>query len=240
MRYLFLLSFLIVVIIQSCKKSSDSLDKRKDIDTTQQSYKEAVPVSKLKFDIQLSPDSIKITHYATIKTTSGNIRIALYGKDAPRTVKNFVLLAKRGYFNNTLIHRIAKNFLIQMGDGTTKYSSKRDEWGKGGASIYGGYFADEINPNSILYKVGYTYGTIAMANSGPNKNLSQFFICLDEAIDLDKKYTIFGKVLDGFDVIEKIEQEEIIPFKFDSLDGIPKKPIKIMKILIEDAVKHTK
>ncbi|MFN3781051.1 MAG: peptidylprolyl isomerase [Candidatus Kapaibacteriota bacterium] len=232
--------FSIVFAFVACKKASDNHHKEKDIDTTHQSYKEAVPVSKLKFDIQLNPDSIKITHNAVIKTSYGNIRLALYGKDAPRTVKNFVTLARRGYFNNTLIHRIAKNFLIQMGDGSTKYPSRREEWGKGGASIYGGYFPDEINPNSILYKVGYTYGTIAMANSGPNKNLSQFFICLEEAIDLDKKYTIFGKVLDGFDVIEKIEQEEIIPFKFDSLDGMPKKPIRIIKILIEDVVDHKK
>lgn len=240
MRYLIFLSSIVVLAVLSCKKADDEFTKKQDVDTTQQSYKEAMPVSKLKFDIQLNPDSIKITHYATIKTNFGDIRIALYGKDAPRTVNNFVTLAKRGYFNQTLIHRIAKNFLIQMGDGTTRYPLKRDEWGKGGASIYGGYFPDEINPNSILYKVGYTYGTIAMANSGPNKNLSQFFICLDEAIDLDKKYTIFGKVLEGYDVIEKIEQEEIIPYKFDSLDGTPKRPIKIIKITVEDLAKRSK
>ncbi|MCX7909132.1 MAG: peptidylprolyl isomerase [Ignavibacteria bacterium] len=232
--FIFLISLLLFA--NACKKAneSNSYSSKNNLDTTDKTYKEVIPVSKLKFDIQLNPDSIKITHYATLRTTFGDIKIALYGEDAPKTVKNFVSLARQGYFDNTLIHRVAKNFLIQMGDGNTKYISKRNEWGKGGKSIYSGYFKDEINLNSILYKVGYTYGTVAMANSGPNKNLSQFFICLDEAIELDKKYTIFGKVVEGFDVIDKIEMQEIIPFKFDSLDGIPKNPIKINKVLISE------
>lgn len=230
-----ILAFLVLVallLLPSCRKQVQNDIMRKVVDTNDKSYKEVVPVSKLKFDIQLNPDSIKITHYALIKTSFGDIKIALYGIDAPKTVRNFITLARQNYFDNTHIHRIAKNFLIQMGDGTTKYLSKKNEWGKGGKSIYGGYFPDEINPNSVLYKVGYTYGTVAMANSGPNKNLSQFFICLDEAIELDKKYTIFGKVIEGFDVLDKIEQQEIIPFKFDSLDGIPKNPIKILDVQI--------
>lgn len=230
-----ILAFLVLVallLLPSCRKQVQNDIMRKVVDTNDKSYKEVVPVSKLKFDIQLNPDSIKITHYALIKTSFGDIKIALYGIDAPKTVRNFITLARQNYFDNTHIHRIAKNFLIQMGDGTTKYLSKKNEWGKGGKSIYGGYFPDEINPNSVLYKVGYTYGTVAMANSGPNKNLSQFFICLDEAIELDKKYTIFGKVIEGFEVLDKIEQQEIIPFKFDSLDGIPKNPIKILDVQI--------
>lgn len=231
MRYLGI--FVVIVLCLSCKGSQDRLPN-KSLDTNNTNYREVSPVSQLKFDIQLNPDSIRITHFATIRTSFGDIKIALYGEDAPKTVNNFVSLARQGYFNNTLIHRIAKNFLIQMGDGNTRFPSKRDEWGKGGKSIYGGYFPDEINPNSLIYKVGYTYGTIAMANSGPNKNLSQFFICLDEARDLEKKYTIFGKVVDGFDVIDKIEQQDILPFKFDSLDGTPKKPIKILKVLVQE------
>lgn len=234
MRILALIFVLVSFI--SCKESKQVEENlsNKSLDTNNRNYREVSPVSQLKFDIQLNPDSIKITHFATIKTSFGDIKIALYGEDAPKTVKNFVTLARQGYYNNTLIHRIAKNFLIQMGDANTRYQSKKDEWGKGGRSIYGGYFPDEINPNSIIYKVGYTFGTVAMANSGPNKNLSQFFICLDEARELDKKYTIFGKVVDGFDVIGKIEQQDIIPFKFDSLDGTPKKPIKILKVIIKE------
>ncbi|MGB9913598.1 MAG: peptidylprolyl isomerase [Candidatus Kapaibacteriota bacterium] len=232
-RYCSLL--MLLVLFASCQRSekNGTPQSRGNTDTTAKDYREMLPVSRLKFDIQLNPDSIKITHYATLKTSFGDIKIALFGKDAPKTVKNFVTLARKGYFNNTLIHRVAKNFLIQMGDGNTKFPSKKEEWGKGGTSIYGGYFPDEINPNSIIYKVGYTYGTVAMANSGPNKNLSQFFICLDDARDLEKKYTIFGKVVDGFEVINKIEEQEIVPFKFDSLDGTPKKPIKILRVLVK-------
>lgn len=191
-----------------------------------------IPLKNLKFDIELNPDSVSITHFATLKTNFGQIAIALFGNDAPKTVKNFVILAKSGYYNGTLIHRIAKNFLIQMGDGNTKYHSKKHLWGTGGKSIYGTYFLDELNPNSYIYRTGYTYGTVALANSGPNKNLSQFFICLEEAEDLDRKYTIFGKVIEGMDVIEKIANQPINPYPFDSSDGTPIHPIKILSISI--------
>ncbi len=233
-NYLFL--FLTILFsLNSCSQEKNELTNKSFVssDTNSKEYRESLPLSKLKFDIQVNPDSIKITEYAIIKTVFGDIKVALYGKDAPKTVKNFVTLACSGYFNGTLVHRIAKNFLIQMGDGNTRYLSKKDEWGKGGKSIYGGFFADEINLNSLIYKIGYTYGTVAMANSGPNKNLSQFFICLDEAQFLDKKYTIFGKVVDGMDVVEKIAEQDILPYKFDSLDGIPKEPIKIIRVEIE-------
>jgi peptidyl-prolyl cis-trans isomerase-like 1 len=218
----------------SCSRTKEKVGARSSasLDTNDKNYREAVPVSKLKFDIQVNPDSIKITEYAILRTSFGNITIALYGNDAPKTVKNFIGLARSGYYNGTLIHRIAKNFLIQMGDGSTRFPSKKNEWGKGGKSIYGGYFPDEINPNLLIYKIGYTYGTVAMANSGPNKNLSQFFICLDEAQYLEKKYTIFGKVVEGMDVVEKISEQEIIPYKFDSSDGTPKNPIKLLKVEI--------
>lgn len=191
-----------------------------------------IPLKNLKFDIELNPDSVSITHFATLKTNFGQITIALFGNDAPKTVKNFVKLAKSGYYNRTLIHRIAKNFLIQMGDGNTKYNSKKYLWGTGGKSIYGTYIPDELNPNSYIYRTGYTYGTVAAANSGPNKNLSQFFICLEEAEDLERKYTIFGKVIEGMDVIEKIANQPINPYPFDSSDGTPIHPIKILSISI--------
>lgn len=199
-----------------------------------------IQLKKLKFNIELNPDSVIITHFATLKTSFGPITIALFGVDAPKTVKNFVKLAKSGYYNGTLIHRIAKNFLIQMGDGNTKYHSKKHLWGTGGKSIYGTYFPDEINHNSYIYRTGYTYGTVAMANSGPNKNLSQFFICFEEAEDLDRKYTIFGKVIEGMDVVEKIANQPINPYPFDSSDGTPIHPIKIISISISNNKKKLK
>jgi len=240
MRTLFIFFLLIsLIFVCSCSRTKEKVKPNASatFDTNNKGYREAVPISKLKFDIQVNPDSIKITDYALLKTSFGEIKIALYGNYAPMTVKNFIGLARSGYYNGTLIHRIAKNFLIQMGDGTTRFPSKKNEWGKGGKSIYGGYFPDEINPNHLVYKIGYIYGTVAMANSGPNKNLSQFFICLDEAQYLEKKYTIFGKVIEGMDVVEKISEQEIIPYKFDSLDGTPKKPIKLLKVEIIRKIK---
>lgn len=236
---LFFLTFIpfLFFIAFGCSKERTKIGRdnqyfENSIDSGIISKKQAIPIRRLKFDIQINPDSVQITHYAVVGTTLGSFTIALFGKDAPRTVNNFVKLARSGYFNQTLIHRIAKNFLIQMGDGNTRFPSKKDEWGKGGKSIYGGYFADELNPNTYIYRTGYTYGTVAMANSGPNKNLSQFFICLDEAQYLEKKYSIFGKVVEGMDVVEQIEKQEIIPYKFDSSDGTPKTPIKILSIKI--------
>ncbi len=225
---------ILLFILPACKKPNNNMNQNENYPEIEnnQLLERAVPLKKLRLDIQLNLDSVKITHYAVVKTSLGNFTIALFGEEAPKTARNFVQLAKQGYYNNTLIHRVAKNFLIQMGDGNTKYLSKKNEWGKGGKSIYKGYFPDEINPNSYIYRLGYVYGTVAMANNGPNKNLSQFFICLDEAQFLDKKYTIFGKVVEGFETLEEIEKQEIIPFKFDSLDGTPKKPIKVHSITI--------
>ncbi|MGQ9819528.1 MAG: peptidylprolyl isomerase [Candidatus Kapaibacteriales bacterium] len=237
MKKLFLLVFVFFINFACDKESNRSIDTDRlippdmDSSSTIANYKMA-PLKNLKFDIELNPDSVFITHYAILKTNFGRITIALFGVEAPKTVKNFVKLAQNGYYNGTLIHRIAKNFLIQMGDGNTKYNSKKHLWGTGGKSIYGTYIPDELNPNSYIYRNGYTYGTVAMANSGPNKNLSQFFICLEEAEDLERKYTIFGKVIEGMDVVEKIAEQPINPYPFDSSDGTPVAPIKIISVSI--------
>lgn len=231
-------ALLVLLLVFGCeKKINTSLDQDHSIISSLDSSSsiandKIVPLKKLKFDIQLNPDSVNITHYALIKTNLGSFTIALFGDDAPKTVKNFVTLAKSGYYNGTLIHRIAKNFLIQMGDGTTKNISKKLLWGTGGKSIYGTYFPDELNPNAYTFRTGYTYGTVAMANSGPNKNLSQFFICLEEAQFLQRKYTIFGKVIQGMDIVEKIANQPIQPYPFDSTDGTPLIPIKLLSVSI--------
>lgn len=240
---IFTLVFLILLSI-SCEKQTDSSLVQKptsinNVDSDSLFNDTINPIKKLKFDIQLNPDSVKITHYAILKTSFGSIKIALFGNDAPKTVKNFVTLSNIGYYNGTLIHRIAKNFLIQMGDGSTKFNSKKQIWGTGGRSIYGTYFPDEINFNSYIYRIGYLYGTVAMANSGPNKNTSQFFICLDEARFLEPKYTIFGKVLEGIDIVEKIANQPINPYPFDSTDGTPLEPIKIISVKIINNTNRT-
>jgi cyclophilin family peptidyl-prolyl cis-trans isomerase len=122
-------------------------------------------------------------HKVILKTSKGDIAINLVPDDAPMTVKNFVTLGKRGYYNNVTFHRVIKDFMIQAGDpaGT----------GSGGESIYGPTFKDEINSHKIVK------GSVAMANRGPNTNSSQFFIVTETSQpSLDGSYTYFGQVAD--------------------------------------------
>jgi len=130
-----------------------------------------------------------------IETTKGNIELELFESDAPKTVANFAGLAEQGYFNGIIFHRISKGFVIQGGDSTGT--------GRGGKSIYGKEFEDELNPSAPSFKEGYKRGTVAMANRGPNTNTSQFFIMLND-IPMPKNYTIFGKVTKGMDIVDSI------------------------------------
>ena len=132
----------------------------------------------------------------TIHTAKGDIEIATYPKDAPKTVANFSTLAKKGYYNGLTFHRVEPGFVIQGGDPNGN--------GTGGYSIYGSTFEDELNPDTESYKAGYQEGVVAMANRGPNTNGSQFFIMLADNTSLPKNYTIFGKVTKGMDVVNKI------------------------------------
>ena len=133
---------------------------------------------------------------ATIKTAKGDINVVLYPQDAPKTVENFATLAKYGYYNNLTFHRVEAGFVIQGGDPNGN--------GTGGISIFGPTFEDELNASTSSYKAGYIEGVLAMANSGPNTNGSQFFIMLADNLSLPKNYTIFGKVTSGMDVVRKI------------------------------------
>ncbi len=132
-----------------------------------------------------------------IKTEKGDIALELYSNDAPKTVMNFATLAKNGYYDNLTFHRVEPGFVIQGGDPNGN--------GTGGASIYGAKFEDELNPSTASYKAGYKEGVLAMANSGPNTNGSQFFIMLKDNETLPKNYTIFGRVTSGDDVVKKIQ-----------------------------------
>ena len=128
----------------------------------------------------------------TIETNYGTIVFETYDSDAPNTVKNFVTLAEKGFYNNLTFHRVIPGFMIQGGD------PKGD--GTGGP---GYQFADELDPNTASSKVGYKKGVVAMANAGPNTNGSQFFIMTAD-YPLPHNYTIFAKVVSGQDVVDKI------------------------------------
>lgn len=135
-----------------------------------------------------------------MKTSMGNITLKLYKDDAPHTVENFLKLADSGFYNGVRFHRVIKGFMIQGGDPLSKDDAQVSRWGTGGP----GYaFADEINPTSALYKTGYKRGVLAMANSGPDTNGSQFFI-MHQDYPLPPSYTIFGEVTAGIDVVDKI------------------------------------
>mgnify|MGYP000849528943 CR=1 FL=1 len=129
----------------------------------------------------------------TIQTTMGAFSIELYPSHAPRTVQNFLELSRRGYYDNTVFHRIINDFMVQGGDPTGT--------GRGGESIYaGGKFADEIS--RALKHTGA--GIVSMANAGPNTNGSQFFITLAPCPHLDGKHTVFGRVSDGMNTVKRL------------------------------------
>lgn len=134
-----------------------------------------------------------------IKTNFGDIKVELYGKNSPLTVNNFLNLAKKGFYNETKFHRVIKNFMIQGGDP----NSRDDDWSDDGQGGPGYKFQDEINDHKLVR------GSLAMANSGPNTNGSQFFVITAEATPwLDGKHTNFGYIIEGMEVIEKIEAVE--------------------------------
>ncbi|EME89524.1 uncharacterized protein MYCFIDRAFT_150142 [Pseudocercospora fijiensis CIRAD86] len=127
-----------------------------------------------------------------LETTMGPITLELYVQHAPKTCQNFKTLASRNYYNNTIFHRIISDFMIQGGDPTGT--------GRGGESIWGEKFEDEIRGD--LKHTGA--GILSMANSGPNTNGSQFFITLAPTPWLDGKHTIFGRVQSGMRVVQRM------------------------------------
>ena len=133
---------------------------------------------------------------AVMKTNMGDITLELFAKDAPKTVENFVKLSRAGFYNGTKFHRVIKGFMIQGGDP----NSKDDDWSDDGTGGPGYQFEDEINLHKLVR------GALAMANSGPNTNGSQFFIVTADATPwLDGRHTVFGRVVAGMEAVDKIE-----------------------------------
>ena len=127
----------------------------------------------------------------TFETSKGQIVCDLFPKDAPVTVNNFVFLAREGFYNGTVFHRVLANFMIQGGDPTAT--------GRGGP----GYrFQDELKDNPRKHQVG----SLSMANAGPNTNGSQFFITHVVTDWLDGKHTVFGQVRTGQDIVDAVQQ----------------------------------
>jgi len=159
---------------------------------------------------------------ATISTELGDIDVDLFSDAAPKASQNFVDLAKKGYYDDVIFHRVIPGFVIQVGDGQhgKKSSLNPSRVGTGGP----GYtFADEP------VKGDYVRGALAMANAGPNTNGSQFFICTaDLTGKLPKNYTLFGQVTKGLDVVDKI-----VNAPRNSRD-LPDEPVAITGITVHE------
>ena len=137
-----------------------------------------------------------------IKTKFGDIHIKLNPEVAPNHVKNFIQLSKSGFYNGTIFHRVIPGFMIQGGDPNTKNSLRKDTYGQGGPK--------DVNGNPILLKAEFSdtlhkRGTVSMARaSEPDTAGSQFFIVVEQSPFLDRKYTVFGEVVKGLGVADKI------------------------------------
>ena len=138
--------------------------------------------------------------HAALETDKGTIELEFFEKDAPKAVENFRLLAEHGYYDGLTFHRVVKGFMIQGGDPSGD--------GTGGESAWGGTFADEIQRDSALYRRGYRRGIVAMANSGPNTNGSQFFI-MHADYPLPPNYVIFARVISGLEVVDALADTPI-------------------------------
>jgi len=156
---------------------------------------------------------------AVFKTNMGTFETELFPDKAPKAVENFTGLAKKGYYKNVTFHRVIPNFMIQGGDPTGS--------GRGGKSLWGKPFEDEVKTGLVFDKPGI----LAMANAGPNTNGSQFFITVAATAWLNGHHTIFGKVISGMDVVNAISN-----VKRDAQDK-PLKNVVIESITIEERAK---
>lgn len=161
-------------------------------------------------------------HTAVIETDLGTIKIELLGDEAPKTVENFKLLADKGYYNGTIFHRVISGFMIQGGD-------PRGD-GTGGETATGSPLPNEIDRSSPLYQGGYQRGLVAMANKGrPETGSSQFFI-MHQNYGLQPNYTIFGRVIEGMDVVDKIATA---PNTGSGSMNRPVTPVKMNKVYVQ-------
>jgi len=159
--------------------------------------------------------------HVTLKTTKGDIAVELDGPKAPLTVGNFVTLAEQDFYDKTVFHRVIPDFMIQGGDPLSRDPQLRARYGTGGPDYQ---IRDEINDRKLVR------GSLAMANSGPNTNGSQFFIVVAEATPhLDGRHTNFGTVTEGMDVVDAIVNAER-----DQADN-PLERIEITDVVVHDA-----
>ena len=145
----------------------------------------------------LSASALLASNDVVFETTEGKIVFALKPEIAPKACENFVGLVQKGYYDGVSFHRVIRGFMIQGGDPSGT--------GRGGQSLFGRSFEDEFKPNVVFDRAGL----LAMANAGPNTNGSQFFITTVPTPHLNGRHTIFGEVVEGMNVVRKIENSEV-------------------------------
>lgn len=196
MKKLLLLCAAVIVLTGCTSANKTTYYSTTEESTTTQSETPSVNQTPMTPPSELTEDLTKQYSGAILKTSQGDIEVKFY-MESPVTVNNFLHLAKEGFYNGTLFHRVIPNFMIQGGDPNSK-DADRSTHGMGGP----GYkFQDEFNTHKIVR------GSLAMANSGPNSNGSQFFlVTAKETPWLDGVHTNFGYVVSGMDVVDKIEK----------------------------------
>jgi cyclophilin family peptidyl-prolyl cis-trans isomerase len=206
------LKYLLIVIlitIAACtseeKKNNNEIENKYD--------NKNIEEVKVKELMTLEENEILV---AQIHTSMGDIEIELFADKTPKTVENFVGLASKGYYDGIVFHRIIADFMIQGGDPTGS--------GSGGESYFGGSFDDEFH-DELTHNGS---GILSMANAGPGTNGSQFFITLVPTPWLDGKHSIFGKVINGLDIVESIGKVETSK-PFDK----PLKDVVMNKVVIQ-------
>ena len=231
----------VMLLLSACGTTKDKQDATSEKKT--ESKKEQTTGSNVEGFPQLSSEVAKNERLVEMQTSEGNIKIKLFPDEAPKTVENFIKHSEEGYYDGLIFHRVIKDFMIQGGDPQGN--------GTGGESIYGPAFEDEFSKKLVNLR-----GALSMANSGPNTNGSQFFIVQNSNIEegmkeqletagypkelvnayvenggtpwLDHKHTVFGQVVEGMDIVDKIANTPVDPKDKPEKDVIIKK-ITVLK-----------
>jgi cyclophilin family peptidyl-prolyl cis-trans isomerase len=198
-------ALLTILTLLSCQRSYQTISLEAE-------YKKGIPFEKM---ILLKENESLV---ATVETGLGSFQIELHPKEAPKAVANFIGLAVQGYYKNQIFHRVIRDFMIQTGDSAGT--------GEGGKSIYGKEFDDEFS-----YSMKHDGpGVVSMANKGPDTNLSQFFVTTAATPWLDRKHTVFGKVIDGMETVYKIGKVKTDQF------GKPLQNVELRGITVEKRI----
>lgn len=231
-----------VLLLSACGTTEDKQDATSEKKTeTKTEQTTGSDVAKSEGFPQLSSEVAKNERLVEMQTSEGNIKIKLFPDEAPKTVENFIKHSEDGYYDGLIFHRVIKDFMVQGGDPQGN--------GTGGESIYGQAFKDEFSQKLVNLR-----GALSMANSGPDTNGSQFFIVQNSRIEegmkeqletagypkelvqayvenggtpwLDFKHTVFGQVIEGMDIVDKIANTETVE------NDKPKKDVIIKKIKV--------